>query len=167
MKTMKFMLIGLVMALALGLTGVVMAADPAVVFTLDVNEINSLSVTDEAITLTVDEAVAGSAPTAVPDSSSTYAITTNGTSKRITGQLNTIMPTGVTLTANLTAPSGSGSSAGTVAMIAASATSLVTGISGLNESSLGITYELSATSAAAVIGAAISRTLTLTIAAAE
>ena len=128
--------------------------------TYEVSAINELSVSSSSVSLTVNAAVAGSAPTAASDSSTSYAITTNESNRKITGSLNTAMPSGVSLSASLAAPTG-GSSAGAVALTAV-AQDLVTGISTLNESAKAITYDLSATSAAGVVPSA-SKTVTLTI----
>ena len=70
------------------------------------------------------------------------------------------MPSGVTLSASLAAPTGA-TSVGPVALTG-TAQDLVTGIATLNESGKVITYNLSATSAAGVVASA-SKTVTLTI----
>ena len=150
-------------ALILGAGGMAMAAETAnQTVTYEIQAINELSVSGNPGALTVNAAVAGEAPTAVSDATSSYAITTNETSRKITGAIDTAMPAGVTLTANLAAPAG-GSSTGAVALTN-TATDLVTGISTLNETAKGITYGLSATSAAGVVASA-TKTVTFTIAA--
>jgi len=128
--------------------------------TYQVSAIDELSVSSPAISLTVSTATAGSAPDAVTDSSSSYSITTNETNRKITGQIDTAMPTGVTLAVNLAAPTGATSTGSTV--LSTTAADLVTGISTLNEAGKAITYSLSATSAAGVVSSA-SKTVTLTI----
>jgi hypothetical protein len=128
--------------------------------TYEVTAINELSVSAATAALTVSTATAGSAPDAVSDATTTYAITTNEEGRKITGAINTAMPAGVTLTANLAAPT-EGTSIGAVALTATAA-DLVTGISTLNESGKVITYGLSATSAAGVVAEA-TKTVTLTI----
>lgn len=125
-----------------------------------VDAINQIAVSAPSVSLTVNAAVAGSAPTAVSSSTTTWAVTTNQTGAKITGSIASAMPSGLTLTVSLSAPTG-GSSAGTQTLGTA-AVDLVTGITKLNQSSLGITYSLSATSAAGVVVAA-SRTVTFTI----
>ena len=130
--------------------------------TYEVTAINEISVSGTP-SLTVNAAVAGSAPTAVTDTASTWAVTTNDNSvngMKVTVAIDLAMPSGVTLTANLTAPAGA-SSAGALTL-ATTAVDSVTGIKLLNESSLGITYQLSATAAAGVVASA-SRTVTYTI----
>lgn len=127
---------------------------------IEVSAINELSVSGNPGALTVSTATAGSAPDAVSDSTTTYAITTNESTRKITAAIDTAMPTGVTLTASLAAPTG-GTSAGAVALGTVAA-DVVTGITKLNESGKTITYNLSATSAAGVVPAA-SKTVTFTI----
>lgn len=109
--------------------------------------------------LTIAAATAGSAPTSVT-ANATYAVTTNETDRKITAQIDSDMPSGVSLSVSLAAPSG-GTSAGAVSLSTV-AQDVVTGISTLNASGLGVTYSLSATSAAGVVPAG-SRTVTYTI----
>ena len=119
--------------------------------------INEISVSGTP-SLTVNSATAGSAPTAVT-ANATYAITTNESNRKITGAINSAMPSGLTLSATLGAPSGA-SSAGKQPL-GTTAVDLVTGISTLNETGKSITYELEATSAAQPQSG--TRTVTLTI----
>ena len=128
--------------------------------TYEVQAINELAVSGSSASLTVNAATAGSAPTSVTDTGTTYAITTNETNRKITGSINTSMPSGVTLSVTLGAPTGA-SSAGKQALDT-TAVELVSGISTLNESGKSISYELAATSAAGVVSSA-SKTVTLTI----
>jgi hypothetical protein len=113
----------------------------------NISSIDAISVSGNPGTLTINTATAGSAPTSVTDSSTTYAITTNNTSRNITGALASTMPTGITLSATLVAPSV-GTSAGDVAL-STTAASLVTGIANISQSSMMITYSLDATVSAA------------------
>ncbi|HKP75602.1 MAG TPA: hypothetical protein VJT67_08670, partial [Longimicrobiaceae bacterium] len=92
--------------------------------------------------LVIAAATAGSAPTSV-SANATYAVTTNETDRKITAQIDSDMPAGVDLTVSLAAPSG-GTSAGAVSL-STTAHDVVTGISTLNASGLGVTYSLSAT----------------------
>lgn len=143
------------------MSGIAMAASSTTqTVTYAVSAINEISVSGNPAALTVSTATAGSAPNSVSDATTTYAITTNETGKKITGAINTAMPAGVTLTVNLTAPTG-GTSAGATSL-GTSASNLVTGITTLNESGKTITYSLSATSAAGVVSSA-SKTVTLTV----
>lgn len=128
--------------------------------TYEVQAINELAVSSSTVSLTVNSATAGSAPNAVTNTATTYDITTNETNRKITGALNTAMPSGVTLSVTLGAPEGA-TSAGKTALTNTAA-DLVTGISTLNETGKAISYELAATSAAGVVPSA-SKTVTLTI----
>jgi hypothetical protein len=126
-----------------------------------VTAINELSVSGNPGALTVNAATAGSQPDAVTDATSSYAITTNGTNKKITAALDTAMPAGVTLSLTATAPTV-GSSPGKVAL-SASAADVVTGITQVADGDGNtLTYELAATVAAGVVESA-SKTVTLTI----
>ena len=110
--------------------------------------------------MTVSAATAGSAPLAVSNSNTTYSIAkpTGGNSYSITAQINTAMPTGVTLRITLAA-SGNGSSSGAIALttspqyVETGITKKITGAT--------ITYQLSATVAAGVV-AVQTRGVTLT-----
>ena len=145
-----------------GLAASSMLAGPTATQTVtyQVSAINELSVSGNPGAMTVSTATAGSAPTAASDSSTSYAITTNESNRKITGILNTVMPTGVSLSVNLVAPTG-GTSLNAI-VLTATAQDLVTGISALNESGKTITYNLSATSAAGVVASA-TKTVTLTV----
>ena len=143
------------------LTGIAFAGNSTTqTVTFQVNAINEITVSGNPGSLIVNTATAGSEPDQVSDSSTTYNITTNGSNKKITGQLDSDMPSYTTLTVNLTAPS-SGTSAGDVTL-SAGAANLVTGINKKKGSSLGITYKFSATVDAGIVSSA-SRTATLTI----
>lgn len=109
--------------------------------------------------LVINTATAGSAPTSV-SASGTYAVTTNGTGRKITASLDSNMPSGVTLTVALDAPTGA-TSAGTVTL-STTAQDVVTDITTVNESGLSIGYGLSATVAAGVVPAG-NKTVTYTI----
>lgn len=128
--------------------------------TYEVQAINEISVSGNPAPLIVSAATAGSQPNSVTDATTTYAVTTNESNKKITGAIDTAMPSGVTLTVNLAAPTGA-NSAGAVTLTALAA-DLVTGISTLAESGLTITYTLSATVTAGVVASA-NKTVTFTI----
>lgn len=128
--------------------------------TYEVQAINELSVSAATASLTVNSATAGAAPNVATDATTSYAITTNETNRKITGAINSNMPSGVTLSVTLAAPTG-GTSAGKQAL-STTAVDLVTGIATLNESGKSISYELAATAAAGVVASA-TKTVTLTI----
>lgn len=124
-----------------------------------VSAINQIAVTGSP-SLTVTTATAGSAPTPATDATSSWAITTNATNKKLTASINTAMPTGVTLEVNVTAPS-TGTSA-SFQSLSTTAVDVVTAISQVASSGLGITYRLSATLAAGTVASA-SKTVTYTL----
>lgn len=128
--------------------------------TYAVSAINELAVSSPTVSLTVNSAVAGSAPTSASDATTTYAVTTNETARKITGAINTSMPTGVTLSVGLAAPSGA-LSAG-LQPLSTTAVDLVTSMETVNDPSKVISYQLAATSAAGVVASA-AKTVTLTI----
>lgn len=137
------------------------AADSATqTVTYAVSAINEIAVSSPTVSLTVDSAVAGSAPTSVSDATTTYAVTTNETARKITGAINTSMPTGVTLSVGLAAPSGA-LSAG-AQPLSTTAVDLVTSMETVNDPSKVISYQLAATSAAGVVASA-AKTVTLTV----
>lgn len=127
-------------------------------------EFEVLAISEIALTgtpvLTVNAATAGNAPEEAIDGGF-WAITTNEADRKVTAQLDFVMPSGLTLSVNLDAPTG-GTSAGDV-VLTASAADVVSEISTLNESGLGVEYKLSATSAAGVV-ASDERVVTYTIA---
>jgi hypothetical protein len=161
-KQTKSIVAALLAAGFLGLAQQALASDTTTqTVTFAVTAINELSVSGSPGALTVSTATAGQAPDVVTDSTTSYSITTNETDRKITGAINTAMPSGVTLRVALQAPAGSGTSAGPV-VLTTTAQELVTGISTLNETGRAITYSLQATSAAGVVSSA-SKTVTLTI----
>jgi len=153
--------------LALSLVGLLAstafaAASDTITVNYEVEAINELNIDGASVTLTVSSATAGSAPDQASDAT-TYDITTNcaADAKKITGAINTTMPGGLTLQANMTAPTG-GSSAGATTLTDVAA-NLVTLIDGVAESNIVLAFTLDATAAAGVVAAA-SKTCTLTIA---
>ena len=130
--------------------------------TFEVTAINEMSISGNPGALTINSATAGSGPSPVTDATTTYNITTNESSQKITGAITTggNMPANTTLEANLTAPTG-GSSAG-YTTLSTTAADLVTAISTLNESSKTITYRFSATMAAGILSSD-TRVVTLTL----
>jgi len=152
----------LALTLVLGVSGLAIGGDTATqTLACEVQAINEISVSGEPVTLAVTAATAGSQPDSVTDDTTTYAITTNGTDKKITGAVDPAMPTGVTLKINLAAPTGAGTSSGDITLAITSA-DLVTGITQVAETEMKITYTLSATVDAGVV-ASDTRTVTLTI----
>lgn len=114
-------------------------------------------------TLRISVAVPGSDPAAVTGTS-TYTIRAGKANKpqKVSASLNTAMPTGVTLTVALTAPTGATTN-GAVALDA-TVRDLVGNITNTTAEVENITYTLSATAAAGVVPFS-TRTVTFTVAA--
>lgn len=157
MKTMILLLVAGLMVLGATAAFAVNTATQTV--TYGVTAIDELSVSGDPGPLIVSAAIAGEDPTSVTDATTTYSVTTNGTGMRITGVLDTAMPAGLTL--SITLASTGATSAGAVILTAVPA-DLVTGISSLAETN-GITYELAATAAAAIVDPSATKTVTLTL----
>ena len=155
-RTKKFLVSFALLPLA---ASALLAQTASHVLTFQVSAINQVSVSGTP-SLTINAAVAGSAPTTVTATGSTYSVTTNQSGAKITAAIDAAMPTGVTLSTTLAAPSG-GTSAG-IKSLSATATDVVTGITKLNAAGLAITYQLDATAAAGVVASA-TRTVTYTI----
>jgi len=146
-------------ALVFGAASVAAAQTATQIVTFQVDAINEIAFAG-APSLVVNTATAGSAPTSATNVVATWAVTTNQTGAKITASINAVMPAGLTLSANLGAPAGAASAGlqalGTVAV------DMVTGITQVNASALGVTYQLDATTAAGVV-ASTTRTVTYTI----
>jgi hypothetical protein len=126
--------------------------------TFQVDAINQLSVAGSP-SLTINTATAGTAPTSATSAGNTWSVTTNQTGAKITGSIASTMPSGLTLSVALVAPSGA-TSAGSKSLSTTDA-DLVTGITKLNANGLGLTYTLDATAAAGVVSG--TRVVTFTI----
>lgn len=123
----------------------------------------SMAVNGSPGLLRITTAVAGSAPTTVTEATTQYSTNTLliMNKSRITAVLNSPMPAGVTLTITLAAQTFA-TNLGEITL-STTAQSVVTDIPALSTASnLAITYRMSATSAAGVVGSS-SRTVTLTI----
>jgi len=127
--------------------------------TFQVDAVNQVGVTGSP-TMAITAAVAGNAPTSVTSAGNTWAVTTNQSTAKITASIGSNMPAGVTLSCNLGAPAGA-TSAG-LKSLSTVAVDVVTGITKLNASGLGLSYQLDATSAAGVI-TSTTRVVTYTI----
>jgi hypothetical protein len=124
-----------------------------------VSAINQIAVTGSP-SLSITTATAGSSPSAVSDATSSWAITTNQTTKKLTASINTAMPSGVTLEVSAAGPSGATGTG--FQTLGTSAVDVVTGISQVAGSGLALTYRLSATLAAGAVSSA-SKTVTYTL----
>ena len=129
--------------------------------TFQVTGVNRISVSGNPATMTINAATAGSDLDDATNSATTYSITTNQTNQKITGQITTgTMPSGVTLTANLAGSPGTSAGAQTLSGTAAD---LVTAITKDKATGKSITYSLSATLAAAVMGSTSNVVVTYTV----
>jgi len=160
MNMKKALTIILTIALVLGVYGVAHAASTTQLVEFEVAAINEISVSGNPETLIISEAAPGSHPTPATDSSTTYAITTNGTNKKITARIDSAMPDGLTLKVKLNAPAV-GASQGDV-VLSTSDESVVTGISRVAQDNLAITYTLEATAEAEVSSGSRDVIFTLT-----
>src|SRR6185503_8886059 len=135
-------------ALMVGASSIAAAQTANQTVTFQVDAINQIAFAGSP-SLVINTATAGSAPTAATANVS-WAVTTNQTGAKITASIGSNMPAGLTLTVNLTAPTAAGASAG-VQSLSTTSVDLVTGITKLAESGLGVAYSLSATAAAGVV----------------
>ena len=96
---MKKLILGIAgLFLLLALANLVMGANTAnQTVTYEVSAINEISVSGDPNNLVVNTATAGSQPTADTDATTTWAITTNESTKKMTGSINTDMPANTTL----------------------------------------------------------------------
>jgi hypothetical protein len=127
--------------------------------TFQVNAINQISVAGSP-SLTITTATAGSTPTPATDATSSWAVTTNQSTAKITAAIASAMPAGLTLSATLVAPAGA-TSAG-IKALGTVAVDMVTGITKVAQGAMGITYQLDATLAAGVVASG-TRLVTYTI----
>lgn len=126
--------------------------------TFQVDAINQIAFAGSP-SLVINTATAGSNPTNAT-AAATWAVTTNQTGAKVTASIGSDMPTGLTLSVNLTAPAG-GSSAGAQALSTV-AVDLVTTITRLAQGAMAASYSLSASPTAGVVSST-TRTVTYTI----
>lgn len=126
--------------------------------TFQVDAINQIAFSGSP-SLVISTATAGSDPTSA-SATGTWAVTTNQTGAKITASIGSNMPSGLTLTVNVAAPSvGLSTGAQT---LSTTAVDVVTGITKHAQSGMSLSYSLSATAAAGVVSST-SRTVTYTI----
>lgn len=122
----------------------------------------TLKVSGSPTAMKITTAVAGAAPTAATNAVTTYTVKTLLGAKKITAQLNSNMPAGMTLQVQFAAVPGA-TSAGVVAL-STTALAVVNNITNIINKTASITYTVSATPAAGVV-ASTTRRVTLTLAA--
>lgn len=126
--------------------------------TVEVLAINELAITGTA-TLTISTATAGSDPDNATDNSTSYAITTNESNRKVTAAIDVNMPAGMTLALLAVAPTGGTPASQNLSTVAKD---IVTGVSTLSESGLQLGYTLSATAAAGTLSSVV-KTVTITV----
>lgn len=124
---------------------------------IDVREISVLAIQGGPVSLVIDSATAGQELNSASATSS-YMLTTNGEDKRITAELDSNMPNGITLSATWEAPAGAASEGKRV--LTNRPVTLVNGITRTRDMGA-ITYEASATLEAGVTQ--VSRTVLYTV----
>ena len=127
--------------------------------TVSVQEINELSISSD-VTLSIATASPGLGPDPVSDATATFSLTTNGSSKKITGSLDTNFSTGIALRALLAAP---GTGISTEQILSETDVDLVTGFGQVASTDLGITYTATVGIDVPPNGAGENRTVTLTL----
>ncbi len=139
------------------------AATATQTLSYQVAAINELTVSGSPQPMIINTADAGSEPALVTDASTTYAITTNGgnNSRKITAQLDSDMPTGLTLCITLSGPAGADTPPTNVVLTTTPA-NVVICINSVAQNGLTITYTLSAAATVGVVNPAI-KTVTLII----
>lgn len=155
MRKIQFMVPAAVLALT-AFTGDVSAQTATA--TYEVKAIEQMAVSGNPAALVIDNAT--KLENGVTDASTTWDVTSNLTGTKVTGAIDLAMPTDVTLTVNLTGPTGATSN-GAVSL-STTAAALVTDITKVQESALTVTYGLKATPSAGVLASA-TRTVTYTI----
>lgn len=148
-----------VLGMIVGVAGTASAQTATQTVTFQVDAISRLAFTGSP-SLIVNTAVAGQNPTQAT-ASATYAVTTNQSAQKITAQLNSAMPTGLTLGVTLQTPGGSATSVAGV-QLDATAKDVINNLGQIAASALTVSYTLDATPAAGVV-ASSSRVVTYTI----
>ena len=130
--------------------------------TIVVEDTEAIEVTPSSLTLTLNAPVTIGDSLSVTDNSSSYALTVNTTSNKITGQLDADYSNGIVLYTTLAAPSG-GTSAGETLLVSSAARDLVTGVASVQASGLQISYTAKSPATASSNGAGQTNTVTYTI----
>ena len=127
--------------------------------TVTVQEINELTISSD-VTLTIISATPGGGPLPATDASATYNITTNGTSKKLVGSLDSNFPAGISLKMLLQAPGAGVSSEQSLSNVAVD---LATGFGRIAATDLTISYTAEATISVAPNGTGVPRIVTMTL----
>lgn len=150
------------LAFSLGCTSVAQAQSAQQNVTVVVQEINAISVSAGSVTLTIATATnPGSNPDAVTNASTTYSLTTNGSSKKVAAELSAAYAAGIELRLSAAAPTG-GASTGPQ-LLGTTAMDLVTGLTRVSASGMPLTYGASATVAVIPNSAGETNQVTFTV----
>jgi len=161
---MRKILLGVfVVLLALGVNSVMFAADQTV--QVKVEAFSVISISGGVTGLTITTATPGQDPTDATDATTTYSITTNEESMKITGKLGTDEAFGAGKSLEITLADPDGIGAATVVpnvALTETAKSLMTGIALQYAAAKTITYRLKSTAASGALSQ-VTKTVTLTI----
>ncbi|MFC1490062.1 hypothetical protein ACFL6K_02505 [Candidatus Latescibacterota bacterium] len=135
-------------------------AEQLVSFTIGAS--NEISVSGAPGLMEIIAAAAGEDPLDVVDNNTSISYSTNSSNKKITGDLDSDMPLGVTLQVHIASPGGAQGISQGAKPLTLSASDLVTGISKAAVQDATITYTLQATQTADPVENA-SRTVTFTM----
>jgi len=135
-------------------------ANQQVTFTIGAS--NEISVSGNPGLLEILAPNAGETPEAVQDATTSVSYSTNSSNKKITGELDADMPTGVTLELHVDSPGGAGGLSQGYKVLTIVSKDLVNGISKASVADATLTYILSADITAETIENE-PRTVTLTM----
>src|SRR5579864_8841839 len=108
-RVMKLVrILGVTTAAAICISRGALSQSATQVVTFQVDPVNQIAMTGTP-SLVINTATAGSGPTSVQATGSAWSVTTNQTGAKISASIPSAMPTGLTLSAQLSAPSGAAS----------------------------------------------------------
>lgn len=128
--------------------------------TFSIDPIAEIAFSGDPAPMMATQATAGSDPADVIDNSTTYAVTTNGSSEKVVASLSAPMPTGTMLCIMVGAPNGA-TSEGSVDLDTSNQ-NVVTGISQVAQGNLAVTYIFESTAAAGTLSTT-TRVVTFTL----
>jgi hypothetical protein len=159
---MKRMSIGFALALLLGAAARNAGAQTATQsVAFEVSAVNSFAVSGDPAALVLSSATAGSGLNPASDATTSYSLTTNANTWKITAALDADMPSDLQLDVLLAAP-GASATSGTTTLSLTDADVVTGGTGALSSSANQITYTLSAPSGVAAVQTG-SRTVTFTL----
>ncbi|MFC1552047.1 hypothetical protein ACFL6P_05705 [Candidatus Latescibacterota bacterium] len=159
----KLLMISLIVAAVASISVSAFAAQSSeqlVSFTIGAS--NEISVSGSPGLFEILAPAAGENPVPVSDNTTSISYSTNSSNKKITGDLDSDMPAGVTLALHVASPGGAQGISQGAQPLSIAAADLVTGISKAAVADATITYTLSATTTADPVDNA-SRTVTFTM----